>query len=138
MNKLISGKSLPSSVDLGLLVLRLVTGVSLLRKHGLEKVFNFSAMAGHFPNPIHIGVIPSLVIAMISDLVCSILIILGLGTRWAALFSFANIFVAWAFVHHFAFAGQGGDHGELVVLYLGALMTIFLAGPGRFSVDEML
>jgi uncharacterized membrane protein YphA (DoxX/SURF4 family) len=30
------------------------------------------------------------------------------------------------------------DHGELSVLYLFALVTIFISGPGRYSVDALL
>ncbi len=45
-----------------------------------------------------------------------------------------------AFVHHFAFAGKGAgsDHGELMVLYLGALLTLSIAGPGAASLDRIL
>ena len=69
-----------------------------------------------------------------------ILLIIGLGTRWAALYCLGNIFVAWAFVHHFAFAGKGpgSDHGELIVLYLGVLLTLLIAGPGAACLDRML
>ena len=124
--------------DAGLLLLRLITAGSLLLKHGLEKVTSFSAMAQHFPDPVHIGVVPSLVVAMTGDFICSLLVMLGLATRWAALFSLGNLFVAWAFVHHFAFFGRPGEHGELIVLYLGAFLTLALAGPGRFSLDARL
>jgi uncharacterized membrane protein YphA (DoxX/SURF4 family) len=64
----------------------------------------------------------------------------GWGTRWAALYCFANILVAWAFVHQFAFFGKGpgSDHGELIVLYLGAMLTLLIAGPGAASVDRLL
>ncbi len=53
---------------------------------------------------------------------------------------FWNIFVAWAFVHHFAFVGKGpgSDHGELMVLYLGALLALLIAGPGAPSIDRLL
>jgi len=62
-----------------------------------------------------------------------------LPTRWAALFSFINIAVAWEFVHHFAFFGQQqGDHGELIVLYLAIMVTLFLAGAGKYSIDGSL
>jgi len=125
-------------LDAGLLALGVTIAGSLLIKHGLEKVFTFSAMAQHFPDPIHIGPVPSLVIAMIGDFVCTILVVLGLATRWAALYSFLNIFVAWAFVHHFTFLGKEGAHGELIVLYLGVMLALFLAGAGRYSLDYLL
>ena len=125
------------SISAGLLVLRVVVAGSLLIKHGLEKVFRFHAMAQHFPDPVHIGPVPSLVFAMIGDFVCSLLLIFGFATRWAALISFINIFVAWSLVHHFAFFGRPGEHGELMVLYLGALLTLMLTGPGRYSLDAL-
>jgi putative oxidoreductase len=124
-----------SNHDLGLLILRLVCATSLFLRHGTEKLFHFSAMAGHFPNPIHIGSIPSLIIATIADGICMPLLVLGLFTRWAALFSFCNLLVAWAFVHHFQFTGRGGDHGELIVVYMGVMLALALAGPGRYSID---
>ncbi|MGA7629278.1 MAG: DoxX family membrane protein [Terriglobales bacterium] len=94
----------------------------------------------HFPDPIELGPHTSFLIAFLSDFVCSILLTIGLGTRWAALYCFGNIFVAWAFVHHFAFFGKssGSDHGELMVLYLGALLTLLIAGPGAASIDHIL
>ncbi len=125
-------------LDFGLLLLRLWFGVALFLKHGWEKPVHFAAMAAHFPDPVHIGPVPSLVIAMLSDAVCSLLVIVGLATRWAALFIFANVFVAWAFVHHFQFLAHGADHGELTVLYLGAFLALALTGPGRFSLDARL
>ena len=138
LKRVIACDFVPEGKDVGLLALRLVAGTSLLLKHGLEKVFHFSAMAAHFPDPLHIGAVPTLVIAMISDFVCSILMVLGLATRWAAAWSFVNILAAWAFIHHFEFLGRGADHGELIVLYLAALMTLVLAGGGKYSVDGLL
>ena len=126
------------SVSVGLLVLRVVVAGSMLIKHGFEKVLHFSAMAQHFPDPIHIGVVPSLMCAMIGDFVCNILLIFGVATRWAALFSFLNLLVAWGIVHHFVFFGKPGEHGELIVLYLGVMLTLVLAGPGRCSLDWVL
>ncbi len=94
----------------------------------------------HFPDPVGMGPHASFFFAFFSDFVCAILLMIGLGTRWAALFCFGNIFVAWAFVHHFAFFGKGpgSDHGELIVLYLGALLTLVIASPGLASVDGIL
>jgi putative oxidoreductase len=130
-------KFVPVNQDIGLLALRLFTATPLLMKHGFEKVFTFSQMAAHFPDPIGIGPVPSLFVAMVSDAICTVLLILGLASRWAALFIFCNVAVAWAFVHHFAFAGHSGDHGELIVLYLGAMLTLVLTGPGKYSIDKI-
>ena len=129
-----------SSINVGLLFLRVVAGGTLLLKHGLEKPANFLRMAAHFPNPLHIGSVPSFAFALISDFICSMLILVGFGTRWASLIAFFNIFVAWAFVHHFAFFGKdpGSAHGEVMVLYLAAMLTLLIAGPGAASIDQIL
>jgi putative oxidoreductase len=138
LKRVIACDFVPEGKDVGLLALRLIAGTSLLLKHGLEKVSHFGMMAAHFPDPLHIGAAPTLVIAMIGDFVCSILVVLGLATRWAAAWALLNILAAWAFVHHFMFFGRGSDHGELIVLYLGALLTLVVAGPGRYSVDGLI
>ncbi len=66
------------------------------------------------------------------------LVLLGLGTRWASAAAFINILVAWVFVHHFLFFGRGADHGELIVLFLAAFGCLFFTGAGRYSVDAVL
>ena len=128
MQRLLRMEFFPANTDLGLLLLRIGVCGTLFLKHGLEKILHYSQMAAGMGHAV-------LTIAMISDSICSLLIILGLLTRWAALYSFANIFVAWAMVHHFLFFGHGADHGELIVLYLAALAALVVAGPGRFSID---
>ena len=125
----------------GLALLRIWTGAALFLRYSWEKQpAHWAQFMAHFPDPIGIGSHPSFFIAFVADFVCGILLIIGLGTRWAALFCFANIFVAWAFVHHFAFFGKGpgSDHGELIVLYLGALLTLLIAGPGEGGLDRIL
>src|SRR5580658_778113 len=109
LKRLLLLKAIPTKVDCGLLALRIMVVVPLFLKHGTEKLFRFQHMAQHFPNPLHIGVVPSLLFATLSDGICSLLILLGLATRWAALICFINIFVAWGFVHHFGLFGPQGD-----------------------------
>ncbi len=90
-------------------------------------------MATHFPDPLHIGARRSLAFAVFSDAVCSLLLVLGLGTRWAALVVAINTGVAFVLVHKFHLWGDGT--GELAWIYFGAALTLFIAGGGRFSVD---
>lgn len=125
----------------GLALLRIWTGAVLFLRHGWEKQpAHWAQFLAHFPDPIGIGSHPSFFFAFVSDFICSILLVIGLGTRWAALYCLGNIFVAWAFVHHFAFFGKGpgSDHGELIVLYIGSLLTILIAGPGTACIDRIL
>jgi putative oxidoreductase len=130
--------AIPRKVDCGLLALRLTAAIPLFLKHGTEKLFRFQHMIGFFPNPLHIGVLPSLLFATLSDGICSVLIMIGLATRWAALICFINIFVALVFVHHFVVFGPKGDHGEAMLLYLAAMAALFLSGAGRYSVDAWI
>lgn len=139
LSGLIRMKGVPGGQDCGLLALRLTVPVSLFLKHGTEKLFTFSRMSAHFPDPLHIGSTLSLVIAMIADGICMPLLVVGFATRWAALWSFCNLLVAWIFVHHLQFFGHGGgDHGELIVVYMGVMLALFLAGAGKYSIDARL
>jgi len=140
MKNFLQMKFFPANTDVALLALRITAALSLFIKHGIEKAFTFSAMVPTFPDPIGIGRGPSLFIAMIGDSICSILMVIGLGTRWAALISFTNIMVAWILVHHFAYLGKNpiAGHGELIVLYLSVTLTLFFAGPGKYSIDNLI
>ncbi len=126
----------PPKIDLALLLLRVCAGFSLFLKHGLEKLTGFSQMAAHFPDPLHIGPVPSLAVALISDAICSVLIILGLGTRLAAAFIAINLLVAFSLVHNFAFFGQ--RNGELAWVYLAISVTLVITGAGKFSLDQLI
>jgi putative oxidoreductase len=90
-------------------------------------------MAQHFPDPLHIGPHWSLVLGALSDGICSLLLVIGFATRWAALYCTIVLGTAFVAVHHLALSGPRS--GELPYLYVGAALTIFFAGPGRFSID---
>lgn len=130
--------SVSISPNLGRLVLRVVMFLTLFLRHGTEKLFTFGAMSQHFPNPLHIGVVPTLAFAMVSDGICSLLIVVGLATRWAALFSIINLLAAWVLVLHFAFFGRNGGGGETMILYLAACVALFFLGAGKYSIDALI
>ncbi|MBV9183483.1 MAG: DoxX family protein [Acidobacteria bacterium] len=119
--------------DCGLLILRLWYGLLLLFGHGLGKMTNFSRMSAHFPDPLHIGSSASLLLALLAEVVGSLLLIFGLLTRVACALIIIELAVAFALVHHFKLFGQGG--GELALLYIGAAVVLAFTGPGRYSVD---
>lgn len=128
----------PSSAnsDVGLLILRVLAGLSLFLKHGWEKLSGYSTMVQHFPDPIHIGAHASLSFALLSDGICSLLIVMGLATRPAAAVILINLLVVFSLVHHAAFFSS--SHVELVLVYIAAFAAILLCGPGKFSLDAQL
>jgi putative oxidoreductase len=133
-------QSTGGSSEVGLAILRIGTGATLFLRHGWEKQpMHWAQFMAHFPDPVHIGARPSFLIAFVSDFICSLLLVLGAATRWAALFCFCNILVAWALVHRFAFFGHGGaaEHGEIIVLYLIALLTLVLTGSSVLSLGSL-
>ena len=135
----VTWRLIPPEVDVGLLILRLLAGAGLFLKHGWEKPMHFAAMAAHFPDPIHLGPTPSLIVALVSDVICSVLTMVGLATRWAALFVVLNVGVAWSMVHRFGFfTGPDADHGELCFLYLAVFLALAFTGAGRFSLDALI
>lgn len=121
------------TADYGLFFLRIFLGLNLFFHHGLEKVEHFSQMSRHFPDPIHIGSHASLVFALISDAICAWLVVLGFGTRIAALICAVNIGAAFVLVHHHPFSS---GHGELMLLYIGGFLALIFTGGGRFSLNR--
>jgi putative oxidoreductase len=134
------GNQSPGDGQAGLAILRIGTAVTLFLRHGWEKQpMHWAQFMAHFPDPLHIGARPSFLIAFVADFVCSLLLLLGVWTRWVALFCFCNILVAWVLVHRFAFFGRGpgSEHGELMVLYLVALLTLIATGSTGFSLNRV-
>ena len=124
------------STSAGLLVLRVFVGLPIFIKHGIEKLTGYSTMVPHFPDPIHIGAHASLAFALVADGVCSLCFVLGLAARPAAVVSLINLAVAFLLVHHAAFLSN--DHAELVLLYIGGVLALLIAGPGRYSADSWI
>jgi putative oxidoreductase len=131
MQKFLRFEFMASSPDAGLLVLRLWLGVSMLWLHGWGKLMVLFSGKIAFADPIGIGETPSFILAVFSEAVCSLLVAIGLFTRWAALFLAVTMAVAFFIVHQANF-----KEAELAWLYLGGFVALFITGAGRFSVDK--
>jgi putative oxidoreductase len=134
MKKIIQFITAQGNYNIALLILRVWLGISLFVDHGIEKL-NFAQMQQHFPDPLHIGVVPGLLFAFVTDVICSILIALGLFTRIAALLVVINLFIAFVFFHKLDLTDS---FGQVAYIYLGAYLTILVAGPGKYSIDNTL
>ncbi len=120
-----------SSTDAGLLVLRLWLGVSMVWLHGWGKLAALFSGKTSFLDPLGIGEVPSFLLTILAEVGCSVLLVLGLWTRWAALILAFTMGVAFFVVNGAAFA-----KGELAWLYFGGYLVLFAAGAGKFSVDK--
>lgn len=129
-------KPFPVQTDLALLLLRVLLGGLLLRLHGIGKIGGLSADPVQFADPFGIGPAASLFLSMFAEVVGSALLILGLATRWAALLVVINLLTAFTLAHGMVLIGQGS--GELPLVYLIGFLVLFLAGPGKFSIDAKL
>jgi len=128
----------PPKQDLGLLLLRVAALLPLFLKHGIEKIVNYGYMSQHFADPLGLGIYPTFFIAFISDAICSWLIMLGIATRWAALFMLCSLFVGWSIRWHFMFWVRANWHGEMMTVYMAALLGIVFLGPGKYSIDTLI
>jgi putative oxidoreductase len=125
----------PLSTDAGLLVLRIWLGLSMMVLHGWGKLSTFQQMADRFPDPLGVGHRTSLALAVFGEVVCPLLLILGLFTRFAALCASITMSVAFFLVHK-ASLKAGPGSGELAFIYLAGFVVLFLAGAGKFALDS--
>lgn len=123
-----SGKAL----DLGLLLMRLVFGGTMALAHGLGKFQNFAEMSERFGDPIGVGPMPSLILAIFGELVCSILIVLGLFFRAALIPAMITMAVAFFVVH----GADPWQKKEMAFLYLSAFAIMFVMGPGNIVIKK--
>ena len=120
--------------DFGKLILRIGFGATMLLAHGWPKLANFSQSMNTFPDPLGIGNSLSLGLAIFAEVLCALLVALGLFTRWVSLPLIVTMFVAFFLVH--------GNHPwakrEMSFIYMMAYIAIGLLGSGRFSFDFLI
>lgn len=122
------------NINLLLLLVRLIVGAFMLT-HGWGK---FLKLIGDgtitFADPLGLGETASLVLTVFAEVFCSILIILGLTTRLAAIPSLITMLVA-AFIVH---ANDGFGKQELALLYGTIYLVIAVLGAGKYSLDYLI
>ncbi|MCU0419713.1 MAG: DoxX family protein [Cyclobacteriaceae bacterium] len=122
----------PWASDLALLVLRLSCGLMVV--HGWGKFEGFAERSAGWPDPFHVTPPVSLGLTVFAELVCSVLVVLGLFTRLALVPLIVCMAVA-VFVIHGADPFGEKEHA---LLFLLPYVALLLAGPGRYSLDSAL
>lgn len=128
--------SAPSQADLGLLLLRLATGVIFVM-HGYQKFF-LNTVAGTAQFFAGIGVpLPGVAAPLIAgiELIGGLLLILGLFPRVVGALLAVNMLVAILLVH--ISGGFFNPNGvEFPLLLLAASATLALTGAGRYRLGK--
>ncbi len=114
------------------LVLRIGFGGTMLIAHGIPKLTEFAAKSQSFPDPLGITPKLSLTLTVFSEVICSLLIILGVKVRLTTIPLIITMAVA-AFVVH---AGHPWAKQELSVMYLFAFTALLFSGGGKFSIKN--
>jgi putative oxidoreductase len=133
---------------LSTLILRLTLGLVFF-PHGAQKAlgwfggYGFAATMGFFTGTMHIPALFAF-LAIAAEFAGSIGLILGLGTRIAALGIASTMAVAIATVHaQFGFfmnwdGTQKGEGFEYHLLAIGIALALILRGGGKWSIDSAI
>lgn len=118
----------------GLLLLRVGLGGLMLGSHGLPKLLAFAEKSQTFSDPLGVGSVASLSLAIFAEAFCSLAVILGVGTRFVAVPLIVTMLVAALVIH----ADDPFGKKEFPMLYAIGFATLVLTGAGRFSIDHVL
>src|SRR5919109_212239 len=109
-------------------LMRLMVGLMFFC-HGAQKIFGWFTPPDKPPQPLS----PMMALGGWVEVICGVLIAIGLLTRLAAFIASGEMAVAF-----FMFHGAGGNlipivnRGELAVVYCFVFLFIFFYGPGRW------
>lgn len=119
--------------DIALFGLRVFTGLAMLTAHGWGKWIRLtSGEEIRFADPFHIGATASLAMATFAEVLCSVLLVLGLFHRAAAFF----LAFTMATVVFIVKAGDPFGENEKAFMYLTIFVFLILSGPGKISLDQ--
>lgn len=117
--------------DLGLLVFRMFAAFALFKAHGLPKLLNFQDTLHHIPDPIGLGTTFSAYFAIFTNVLCAVLVALGLFTRAAAFFIFTLTLSGLLLIH----LNDSSKIQDVPLIYSILFGYIAYIGAGRYSLD---
>lgn len=126
-------KSYSNPINIGLLIVRVFTSGMMLT-HGWPKFLRLLNGNLKFGDPIGIGSDISFILVVFAEFFCSILIIIGLGTRLATIPLVITMFVALFIAHG---SDPIFDHTNILA-YIVTYILLFFTGSGKFSLEYKL
>jgi putative oxidoreductase len=112
-------------------ITRLIMGL-LFACHGSQKLLGFPP-GGHGPPTDALGLLGAWI-----ELVCGLLIAVGLLTRLAAFIASGEMAVAYFMVHASQHLFPIVNRGESAVFYCWFFFFAIFYGPGRWSIDALI
>lgn len=118
--------------DSAIFFMRIFVGILML-SHGIAKINNYEMLYTSFPSIFGMGSSMSLILIIAAEVGGSLLLIMGLLVRPAAIVLAFSMFVA-TFI---ALAGQPFAGRELSFLYMGIYIMLAISGGMRYSLDRV-
>jgi putative oxidoreductase len=115
-------------------LLRTGVSLSMIYLHGWPKLSNYIKGNVNFFDPFGIGSEFSLLLAIFAEVICSVLLILGILSRISAIPLIITMLVAMFLFN----AGQPLIVKEKAFIFLMTYLFILLAGSGKYSIDALL
>jgi len=113
-------------------LLRITFGLLMLT-HGYDKVIHFSEKASNFFDLFGLGGEITLGLVIFSEVFCSILLCVGLFTRFTLIPLLLTMFIAFFVVHN----NSTFKEKEIALIYALVYLIIFISGSGKISLDYL-
>lgn len=120
--------------NLGLLLLRLTAGLTMLFGHGLSKLERFPELSQRFADPLGIGSFASLTLALGAEVVAAFFLAVGLFTRFASIPLLFTMLMAFFVIH----GDDPFSTQEKALLFGSSYLILLITGPGKFSLDTLV
>lgn len=134
INKFKNWNNQSISLDITLLVFRVVLSVQLIIVHGIKKIGIGTKIAEVVPNPYHLPETINQLIGILSYLLLPLFIIIGWNTRWASV-----PIVAVALSGYFlVYWDDPLFISDVSFMYSLSFLLIICLGPGKYSFDKIL
>ena len=119
------------SQDHLLLGFRVLVSLAMINTHGIKKLIYFADTVQNIPDPFGLGGEVSTYIALLANIICPVFVILGLGTRIAALQILSVTLIGLFIVH----AADPWAVKDVPLMYSLSYLFIFFFGAGKYSLD---
>lgn len=124
----------PKTVDIAILVTIVVVALLML-SHGIPKLNSLLSTAPiQFPGLFGMSPAVALGLTVFAEVLCSIFILIGAGTRFAVIPLAITMLVAILVIH----AADPFANKEPAIHYLLLYIVLFITGSGRYSIDGIL